>query len=311
MLLPEIAKAGIPEKLGFENIYDYALKVGGLPFSTVARALRLKKRLEDLPKLYDAIEKVGISKVEIVARVANKETEDFWADKALNMSRAGVETGVKEEIFHTGVKFEGESRPCFAAPEKVKISLSAEAQKSFNRLKKQMGIGVGVNANEKAMEIILKKLEEYVGRFGGVKELESLGTKLGVGCVKEVDAGGVECVGGVKVVESGGTNGTGMKEKSHANLKKQESKKKITRQASTQEKREVEKRSEKICEYPGCTKAIENLHHKERFANKKSHKTLIALCKVRHEIVHNGFIINELDEVIDWRSAKKTMNQAN
>lgn len=61
--------------------------------------------------------------------------------------------------------------------------------------------------------------------------------------------------------------------------------KKITRYVSTSIHRELPEK----CQYPGCNKPAEVVHHPERFSLKPNHNNLKALCKGHHELVHSGF----------------------
>lgn len=47
------------------------------------------------------------------------------------------------------------------------------------------------------------------------------------------------------------------------------------------------------CTYPGCNKPAEVFHHRDRFSNKKSHDSVVALCKQHHEFAHNGVLEDE------------------
>lgn len=47
------------------------------------------------------------------------------------------------------------------------------------------------------------------------------------------------------------------------------------------------------CQYPGCNKPYQQLHHPKRFSESKNHESLVALCSDHHEFMHNGLIENE------------------
>ena len=47
------------------------------------------------------------------------------------------------------------------------------------------------------------------------------------------------------------------------------------------------------CQYPGCNKPYQHIHHPERFARVRNHENLVALCKDHHEFIHNGLVENE------------------
>jgi len=65
---------------------------------------------------------------------------------------------------------------------------------------------------------------------------------------------------------------------------------KITRHVPEKIKQEL---SEK-CQFPGCNKPAEVVHHPHRFSLRANHDNLKPLCKAHHELVHNG------DEPPEW-----------
>ncbi len=94
-LLPEVAKRGLHKKKGFESIYEFAAKVGGVAYSSVEAVLRLDKKLEDKPKLKQMIEKVGVNKVRVVANLDKKEEE--LIEKVQTLTKPALELFAKEE----------------------------------------------------------------------------------------------------------------------------------------------------------------------------------------------------------------------
>ncbi len=259
LALPRIRDARIAEKLGFDDIFDYALKVAGLPYTTVARALRLDKRLDKLPSLKAKIQDVGLSKVELVARVATRESEEMWVNKLDHMSKRAIESCVRE--FKNDDRSIEIARPCFAVNEVKKVKLTGEAQRLFNQLRVKME----KCSESEALEDMLRKLLRYENA-----QIE------------------------------------GFKNKKRMNAKKDQKnepgvKKRVTRYVDVLTQRYILSRCAGLCEYTGCVQGFDNFHHKERFSSKKSHDSIVALCKTHHEIVHNGFIENEKDDIKDWR----------
>ena len=60
--------------------------------------------------------------------------------------------------------------------------------------------------------------------------------------------------------------------------------KKITRHVPADKRRELPEK----CQFPGCCKPAEVVHHPHRFSLKPNHDNLKPLCKAHHELVHNG-----------------------
>ncbi len=77
------------------------------------------------------------------------------------------------------------------------------------------------------------------------------------------------------------------------------------------QKRESLNQTNGKCIYPNCTKPHDVIHHRERYAESKSHESIVPLCKEHHEISHNGLIENELQPSENWKiSLKRKLNQA-
>ena len=87
-ILPEIYKSGIYKKYA-GSIVEYAGKFGDIAGTTVIKRLRLEKNLENKPCLKAAIEKVGVHKVALVAKIATAETDKSFAENIPNIIRVG------------------------------------------------------------------------------------------------------------------------------------------------------------------------------------------------------------------------------
>ncbi len=86
---------------------------------------------------------------------------------------------------------------------------------------------------------------------------------------------------------------------------------KHTRALHTQEKREAINQTNGKCIYPHCTKPYDVIHHRERYAESKSHESIVPLCKEHHEMSHNGLIENEVQNPETWKiRLKRQLNQA-
>lgn len=64
----------------------------------------------------------------------------------------------------------------------------------------------------------------------------------------------------------------------------------------------IERRSNKMCEFPNCTERSKILHHTARFSLQKEHNpdTIIALCKGHERLAHQGLIQNEHLSPAHW-----------
>lgn len=68
----------------------------------------------------------------------------------------------------------------------------------------------------------------------------------------------------------------------------------------------VTKRCRGKCEFPGCNKKYDHLHHTNRFASNKVHDPdqIVALCTAHHSLAHKGLIANESLPAEKWQIQK-------
>lgn len=95
-MIPRIYRSGIYKKKGFGSIFECAAKLGGVSHAVVEEAIRIDEKLADLPKLRQLMPKVGVSKLKRIVSVAKKETENEWAKKVQKMSKAALETHIRD-----------------------------------------------------------------------------------------------------------------------------------------------------------------------------------------------------------------------
>ncbi len=95
-MIPEAFHRKIYKKKGFGSIYELAAKVGGISKNVVDEVLRIDEKLKNMPKLKSKIAVVGLSKVKTVANTATAETDNEWAEKVTKLTRAALETQVRD-----------------------------------------------------------------------------------------------------------------------------------------------------------------------------------------------------------------------
>ena len=95
ILLPDIAEYKVWKKKGFGSIYEYSAKLAGMSRASVDDALWTMRKIQDKPALKQIAEEKGLGRVRAVATIATKETEEFWAEKAREMSKNTLLTYVK------------------------------------------------------------------------------------------------------------------------------------------------------------------------------------------------------------------------
>ena len=160
-ILPEIYKSKIWTNYA-GSIIEYAGKYGDIGKTTVIKRLRLEENLTNLPHLKSMIEKVGIHKVAMVAKIATPATDFSFAKTILNMSKSAVQSLSKE--IRTKNNFskktgkekmpEPQSFPCKAVKFKKTLELDEEATFLFMKLKSKLGENL---SDKEFIKLILKK----------------------------------------------------------------------------------------------------------------------------------------------------------
>lgn len=113
LLLPEIDKNRIWAQKGFGSIFEYAAKLAGMSRASVEDALRILYKIEDKPALKKVVEEKGLNAVRPIVTLATKETDDFWAQKAREMSKNTLAVYAKEfrpTVSRTGPEIKSETK---------------------------------------------------------------------------------------------------------------------------------------------------------------------------------------------------------
>jgi len=96
LLLPEIERKKIWKKKRYGSIYEYAAKLAGMSRRKVDDCLWVLRKIEDKPKLKEVAEKKGINRIRPVVTSATKETDEFFAKKAEEMSQNALRAFMKK-----------------------------------------------------------------------------------------------------------------------------------------------------------------------------------------------------------------------
>ncbi|MFH1533419.1 MAG: hypothetical protein ABID64_00630 [Nitrospirota bacterium] len=247
-LLPKIEKLKIYEKEGYANIYDYAAKIAGLSSGVVVKALKLEKKLQDMPHLQKAIETQGINKVGIVAGLATKENEQELAEKVENMNKPALQEYSKEARGKVTVGW--------------KVELDEEMMFMFLKLKKKLGKNL---SNKECLRKILEEMQVRVQERERVRVNEnSKSQRQGIATKKSRPQRQ-----GQKAPKIPGEKVSGEK---------------VTRYISIHLKRKLSEQ----CSHQSCHRPAEVIHHPDRFSQNRNHENLKPLCKQHHEFAHNG-----------------------
>jgi hypothetical protein len=293
-ILPEIYKSGIYKKYS-GSIVEYAGKFGDIAKTTVIKRLRLEKNLEDKPFLKAVIEKVGVHKVALVAKIATSETDKIFAEKVENMSRVAVQSLSKE--LRAGEN--GYGQLCHAVPRTAKIELDEESTFLLMKLKAKLGKHL---SDKEFLKLVLKdrvgqEFPEKTEKKNNKKIPSQSATRLKMALCRENSA---------RENVTGDTFGSENRHpQSEVKVAKTETEKtpKITRYIRACKKRQTIARTSGKCSYPGCNSPFQILHHVDRFSESRSHDSVIPLCKIHHEFAHNNLIKNENLNTKQWELA--------
>jgi hypothetical protein len=325
LLLLEIEKHEIWKKKNFSCINEYAAKLAGMSHDLVNDSLRVLHFIEDKPALMKVVEMKGINAVRAVITIATKETAEFWAEKAMTMSKHTLEVYVREfrarmqveadknlqgksdiSEAEIGAKNDAENWEKFrpGTAEMVK-NQQLQAKLNFGEIKIMAEIDFGQlpktdNADssnsERNMESsILENLRNNLKLENPRDEDQTTPKKLVAMQLDPQILAQLEKLKG----ENGDWNDL-MKQllqmrEDHLEEQKPESVKTDSRHIPAKIDRYVTSRTNGQCAFPGCNKKLNIKHHTQRFALEKIHDSdrLYGLCKAHERIAHLGLIENE------------------
>lgn len=301
-MLPEVEKRCLYKKKGFVSIYDFAKKLAGMSDFTVDRILRLVKKIQDKPILLRQFEsgKQSWSKIETVAYIATKETDEDLAEKVsvlpqhalvayVSQKRAEGVSAVdgksentnilSQELYGFEKMFGGDGNAHInyqdvRKEERYKVFLfhaSIDVQFKLRlfkqRLEKERKQSFSWN---EVFEILLRRLEEnVVEKVRKVEKVENA-EKIEKTCVVSDDDRKA-----VKVA---------------------------SRHIPVELKRQILAKYCYKCAFPKCNFPCFVLHHTKRFVLFRRHdaESIVPLCKKHHDLVHGGCIANEEDTPEKW-----------
>lgn len=260
--LPEIYRRRLYERKGFESIFVFAQKVGGLSQKQVRDVLNLEKRFQSTLILKEMLVsgEVSINKLARVASIATRENEEALAEKVRVLPQKAIETFIRDvklakviEEKNTRTSFLNEvpifeSQNGLCKPKIEAKSLRAQRLESLElsgevtaKLLDLQGKGIDVN------EFLLEALEQRE------KEIEQEKDEIAEELASEADANPA------------------------------------TRYIPAKVKRLVNKEHGDKCSIAGCCKKAAVLHHTQAFALGKRHdpRFLAPLCHEHHAIAHS------------------------
>ncbi|MBI2463719.1 hypothetical protein HYV57_02075 [Candidatus Peregrinibacteria bacterium] len=297
-MLPKIHESGIWKKYA-DSIEEYAGKYGDIAKTTVIKRLRLEENLKDKPCLKAAIEKAGVHKVAMLAKIATPETDSRMAENIVSMSKMAVQSLSKEfrsgqvekngnQQFHFsnfGFADQGQSQPCRAVFMTKKIELDENATFLFLKLKSKLGKNL---SDKEFLKLILEERSVTGDTLNRqIKQSDEKDCFLAADNVRVAD--NVRAADNVKAANNVKAAGT-IKAKEIA-----------SRYIPVSKKREVVAQTNGKCIYPNCHSPYEVLHHVYRYSESKTNDSIIPFCKIHHEFAHHNLIRNETLKTDAWR----------
>lgn len=192
-LLPEVNRRRLYEKKGFESIFVFAKKLGGLSEEHVRRVLNLEKRFEARPILHTMLVEgeASVNKLARVASVVTEETEEEWAKRVRVFSQNAIEAIIRDEKALNKPKNELESVRTHSSQDGSGLKFSEElTQKLLDLQKKGFDINellLGLlNQREEAItnekKEVAKGMESTSSRYIPVKVEEVVYKEYGNKC---------------------------------------------------------------------------------------------------------------------------------
>ena len=311
--IPEVAKRRLYKKYGYCSIHEFAAKMANVSRDNVDEVLRVNEKFSEMPKMKSLIGEVGLSKLKIVACIATKETESFWAEKVKNMTKQVLEIYVremktKEEKNDIDMQTkDSQGRivaflPGEAWPERVKIPQEQEQINMFDPEKfisqndNEATLENNQNHDKKSFTIHIDDETEFeLRKFKQQLEKERKEPIDWNSTLKEMvkRASNEKMVKAKKTPKSAPSSGP---------------RNKSSRYIPAKIKHELQQNYHGRCAYRGCNKPAEHIHHQDGFSITKNHENLIPLCKTHHDFIHQSGTNPDLIKINNIFNRFKTEN---
>jgi len=311
--IPEVAKRKLYKKYGYCSIHEFASKMAGMSHENVDGVLRVDEKFKEMPKMKALIGEVGLSKLKVVACIATKETDGFWAEKVTNMTKSSLEIYVKEIKRKEGIqnvlqKFPGElsAEKLETQQQQRQISIfdsekpmsqnsnDARVERNQNHDKKTFTIQIDTETEfelRKFKQQLEKERKEPVDWNSALKEMIKM--------IKRVSNEKSVTFGNIKTVNA---------EKDPFSEPRTHQPAAFSRYIPAKIKQGIKNKYHGHCAYKNCNKPAEQIHHPESFAIKHNHENLIPLCKNHHDFVHQSAaksVCNEINHIFNIYKTEK------
>ena len=256
-LLPEVARRELWRAHGFESVFVFAFKVGGVSKEQVERVLGIEERLRDKPVLHELLVcgEVSVNKLARVVNVATIDNQEALADQVRLLSQSAVETLVRDMKYYTKL-VDGEP----AADQSANTSMSLSFVRAHGLARLSLGGGsftLTPQATQKLQELHDKGIDVSEFILTAVTRREQ------------------------EIQEAKEAMTTETEQKRIAKLP--------SRHIPIKIKKLIKQEFGTKCAITNCNKLSREIHHTARFSLAKSHdpNLLAPLCKQHHQIAHS------------------------
>lgn len=144
-LLIEVNKRQLFKRVGFYSIFEFAAKYAGLSHNCVNEILRISTYVAFLPQLSGIFYQQGWSKLRVIAHLATRETDSFWAEKLMSLPKAALEEYAREWKIKNGIMKRKDLRSLVRISFKVKPEVEFKLRKIKQHLHKIRQLPVNFN----------------------------------------------------------------------------------------------------------------------------------------------------------------------
>ncbi len=261
-LLPEVARRELWKTHGFESVFVFAFKVGGVSEAQVRRVLNLDEAFKKTPQLRSLLVKgkVSSNKLVRVASVATVENQEVLVNQVQLLSQGALETFVRD------MRMENKAESVRThAPAGVSLGGAPAGTLASASLG---GVSLGGAPTEAKFSLTLEaeqKLQELHNKGIDISEFI-----LTAATQREQD-----------IQEA--------KENIMVETEQKRATKLPSRHIPQKIKNLIKKEFGTKCAITNCNKLSREIHHTARFSLSKSHdpNLLAPLCKSHHQIAHS------------------------
>ncbi|MBI2638892.1 hypothetical protein HYW83_04865 [Candidatus Peregrinibacteria bacterium] len=305
-LLPEVNRRQLYKRRGYASLHEFARKLAGMSDYTTDKILSIAAKLEDKPTLKEKFVagEEGWSKIEKVAYVATKESDEFWAKKTSSLTQRALEVYVQEfrKQQSETAKLSGDAMP---DGKNYRLGFTLKSDGSNNMPMLQGAPPLGDMPPVRLSFPVSMQLERELKLFKQKLEKERSQTLAWNEVMQELLRGyAAKGSGTGSAITSGKTTTITICPdcvKKETNEAAQMGA--VSRHIPADVKKIVDERYNYWCAYPECRKPPDIYHHTRRFGLAQNHDPnfIVPLCSSHERLAHAGLINHEDKNPALWR----------